>query len=454
MASKPFKLDRLTREPITDKATGGPTQAFQWQWQKLCQSTEDQINGILEARAAAAAAQTTADTAITVAESKQDGSPVLNEFSDLSGDGVVRFNLDGTFDSVPTGTSSGTDILTRADGDGRYALAAAAGVSSFNTRTGAITLLSADVTGALGYTPTSVTGLTGSQSVAAFKTGLSLVKADVGLGSVDNTADAAKNVLTATKLVTARTIAMTGDVAWSVSFDGSGNATAAGTIQAGAVTLAKMADVATATVFYRKTAGTGAPEVQTLATLKTDLGLSGTNTGDQTSVSGNAGTATALQTPRNIAGHAFDGTAAISIFDTDLSGAAYSSWTPTWTNLTVGNGTVTAVYKQVGKTVRGRIAIVFGSTTSISGDVSFDLPVTRAAMAGTNNVSPLGCARFYDAGVAGYEGAVHNASTSTASIRVWAASGAYVTAALLSSTVPFTWGTSDEISAEFEYEAA
>ena len=54
------------------------------------------------------------------------------------------------------------------------------------------------------------------------------------------------------------------------------------TIDAQAVSLSKMADVATATVFYRKTAGAGSPEVQTLATLKTDLGLSGTNTGDQT----------------------------------------------------------------------------------------------------------------------------------------------------------------------------
>jgi hypothetical protein len=54
------------------------------------------------------------------------------------------------------------------------------------------------------------------------------------------------------------------------------------TIDAGAVTLAKMADMATASLIYRKTAGTGAPEVNTLATLKADLGLSGTNTGDQT----------------------------------------------------------------------------------------------------------------------------------------------------------------------------
>ena len=42
-----------------------------------------------------------------------------------------------------------------------------------------------------------------------------------------------------------------------------------------------MANVASSTVFYRKTGGAGAPEVQSLSTLKTDLGLSGTNTGDQ-----------------------------------------------------------------------------------------------------------------------------------------------------------------------------
>lgn len=69
--------------------------------------------------------------------------------------------------------------------------------------------------------------------------------------------------------------ALTGDVTASA---GSG----ATTIANNAVSLAKMADVATSTVFYRKTAGSGDPEVQTLATLKTDLGLTGTNSGDQT----------------------------------------------------------------------------------------------------------------------------------------------------------------------------
>lgn len=62
------------------------------------------------------------------------------------------------------------------------------------------------------------------------------------------------------------------------------------TIPAGTITLAQMANVNTATVFYRKTAGVGAPEVQTLATLKIDLGLAGINSGDQTSIVGITGT--------------------------------------------------------------------------------------------------------------------------------------------------------------------
>ena len=41
----------------------------------------------------------------------------------------------------------------------------------------------------------------------------------------------------------------------------------------GSITLVKMADVASGTVFYRKTAGAGPPEVQTLATLRADLNI-------------------------------------------------------------------------------------------------------------------------------------------------------------------------------------
>jgi alpha-D-ribose 1-methylphosphonate 5-triphosphate synthase subunit PhnG len=119
--------------------------------------------------------------------------------------GLVEQTATDVFGIRLIGVANASDVLTRAGGDGRYA-SLGSGVLSFNTRTGAVTLTSADVTTALTYTPTSVTGLTGTQSVAAFKAGLSLVKGDVGLGSVDNTSDATKNAAAVT--LTNKTIAL------------------------------------------------------------------------------------------------------------------------------------------------------------------------------------------------------------------------------------------------------
>lgn len=71
----------------------------------------------------------------------------------------------------------------------------------------------------------------GAVDSVAGKTGVvTLNKSDVGLNNVDNTSDVSKNVLSATKLATARTISITGDISWSVSFDGTGNSTSIGTL--------------------------------------------------------------------------------------------------------------------------------------------------------------------------------------------------------------------------------
>lgn len=67
--------------------------------------------------------------------------------------------------------------------------------------------------------------------------------------------------------------------------------------------LTKLADVATGTIFYRKTAGAGAPETQTLATLKADLALAKADVGlgnvDNTS-DVNKPVSTAQQTALNL----------------------------------------------------------------------------------------------------------------------------------------------------------
>ena len=67
---------------------------------------------------------------------------------------------------------------------------------------------------------------------------------------------------------------------------------------------------------------------ETATSIKSKLGittLSGTNTGDQTSVSGNAGTATKLETARTINGVAFDGSADIVVNAVDATARVASS---------------------------------------------------------------------------------------------------------------------------------
>lgn len=135
-----------------------------------------------------------------------------------------------------------------------------------------------DVTSTGDGATTIAAGAVSLSKMADLATSTFLGRASGGTGSPEALSVAtAKALLSLSGTNTGdQTITLTGDVT------GSGTGSFAATIGAGTVTLAKMANMATASLIYRKTAGTGAPEVQTLATLKTDLGLTGTNSGDQT----------------------------------------------------------------------------------------------------------------------------------------------------------------------------
>lgn len=144
-----------------------------------------------------------------------------------------------------------------------------------------------------------------------------------------------------------------------------------------------------------------------------------------------------------------------AVLDSTLPGVAWASWTPTWTNLSVGNGTVVAKYSRIGKTVHCRLSLTFGSSTSVSGSVLFTLPVTSVAYPGSAGITPLGqvVARDNSAPQV-YFGLAAHFSTTQAVIRFNDSSGTYVVQAITSSTVPFTWAVSDEITVTFSYEAA
>jgi hypothetical protein len=128
------------------------------------------------------------------------------------------------------------------------------------------------------------------------------------------------------------------------------------------------------------------------------------------------------------------------------------AYTPTFTNLTVGNGTLDFIYIQVGKLVFVQGGILFGSTTSISGNVDITLPVTAASVL---NFPTIGVGQFHDASTSNrYFGGIILNSTTAAGPRLLVVSSTYLINAGTSATIPFTWTTGDHILMTFTYEAA
>lgn len=129
--------------------------------------------------------------------------------------------------------------------------------------------------------------------------------------------------------------------------------------------------------------------------------LSGTNTGDQTSVSGNAGTATALQTARNIQGVSFNGTADINPINgtgfvkaagTTLSydnstylttSSASSTYAPLASPALTGNPTAPTQTAGDNSTKIATTAYVDGSISSVASSNTY----TPTPSAGSNSVT-------------------------------------------------------------------
>ena len=133
---------------------------------------------------------------------------------------------------------------------------------------------------------------------------------------------------------------------------------------------------------------------------------------------------------------------------------AWTSFTPTWINLTQGNGTVVyAKYSQINKTVHFAVNFIWGSTTSLSGHWGMQLPVTAAHQQSLG----LNSALLSDWGTTVYWGKSFLANTTDLyfySDKVLSSNYVYYEA--VSATAPFTWtGTvSDAITFQGTYEAA
>jgi hypothetical protein len=140
-----------------------------------------------------------------------------------------------------------------------------------------------------------------------------------------------------------------------------------------------------------------------------------------------------------------DGLVAVETFL--LPAAAWTSFTPTWTGLTVGNGTyLSNKYALIGShLVVVEVIFQLGTTSSFTGGLFMSLPV-NCTNAGAS--LGLGSAKYYD-------------SSATSLYPGWAVATAAGTAQLLTnaspmgsviSTVPFTWATSDQICVTLTYQ--
>ncbi len=154
------------------------------------------------------------------------------------------------------------DLATTAITPGTYAKAT---YDAYGRATAGTTLVNADI-------PTTLTGHTYNS--------LTLTAAAVGFtiagGTTSKTLTVALDASVSGTNTGDQTITLTGNVT------GSGTGSFATTIGTNVVTLAMQAQIATASFMGRNTAATGNQEVLSIATAKTMLGLTGTNSGDQT----------------------------------------------------------------------------------------------------------------------------------------------------------------------------
>lgn len=125
----------------------------------------------------------------------------------------------------------------------------------------------------------------------------------------------------------------------------------------------------------------------------------------------------------------------------------WQNWTPTWTNLTVGNGTVVSRFRRTGKFIEVFVRFTLGSTSSITGSFpTFTLPVNSAYTSYANGIATLS-----DANGSKYLGWVWM-DTSSVWLGVSVASLTYVYDSTTSATVPFTWTSTDSFTVTMNYE--
>lgn len=129
---------------------------------------------------------------------------------------------------------------------------------------------------------------------------------------------------------------------------------------------------------------------------------------------------------------------------------AWTTWTPTLTNLTKGNGTVVARYRQIGKTLDYFFRFTLGSTSAVGTSPQFTFPATLSSSYGGSG-DLMGQVLLTDTGTANRFGSVLYGSSTTGLIYSYSTTGILTT---ITATVPHTWANTDVISVSGTVELA
>ena len=127
-------------------------------------------------------------------------------------------------------------------------------------------------------------------------------------------------------------------------------------------------------------------------------------------------------------------------------GGVWQSYTPTLSNITLGNGTLAARWARVGKTITGNIRFVAGGTTSYSaGNLALSVPVAPAAWISALDV--IGSGWIDNGSGATRRGTTIQLASSGSSNMQHLYEGGTVM-----NNAPFTFTTTSRISMQFMYE--
>lgn len=160
-------------------------------------------------------------------------------------------------------------------------------------------------------------------------------------------------------------------------------------------------------------------------------------------------------TPDNTA-YVKDGASAIRTLGSSIDTTAgqtwkaWTAWTPTFTNLTVGNGTSSFYYMQIGKTIHVRGRFILGTTSSVGTSINISIPVALNANYGF--LQQIGHATYLGATSNG--GSLNMIDTNNLRLFVWGSASASINLVDSNSTSPFTWANTNQLMINATYEAA